>query len=545
MNHHDDTPNAHGSNDPGDPMLEAASQRLRQQAPDEVASRQALAQVKQRAGAPAPQRRSWWPALIGAGLATAAVIGVIAVRADDSDTLMPVQTTPEIGPPSTAPNAPEPTTTAVPSTTGPGPTGASLVVSGACITVTTSAGSATGCPQDSDLDHLEQRTFVADLDGPVLITSGSSDPFDDLTTVVDTGAFASNCQWDDLATRIPDGAIIELVVCNDTGVMGLTTVPDPGADYSVSYFTLPTPYLPGGTDLGVGTPIEGLPGALAFTAPSQSGAVCALLLRPDRSSWKEMCDYLDVRVRTALVELDLNQPNREGAIAPTIWEISVDETGLITSARVLDMMAPSSGCSINSANQLIQAMPESSIVMGIGCIDDAASLTTGSVLTQDGPPDGSIWLAQLDANGTWTITDNGTGIEADSSFPIVPQSVWEAWPESTVPGFRSYWSEPIVAIPTQPTVDAFADDVLTTLGTLGGDPEFPLNERLVDIQPAGLPLIIAQVELGGDDSVAGQVIYVWLDQEFDGSGPIGWRSGHVLAGEVCARGEAAGVDLCV
>ena len=278
MNHHDDTPNAHGSNDPGDPMLEAASQRLRQQAPDEVASRQALAQVKQRAGAPAPQRRSWWPALIGAGLATAAVIGVIAVRADDTDTLMPVQTTPEIGPPSTAPNAPEPTTTAVPSTTGPGPTGASLVVSGACITVTTSAGSATGCPQDADLDHLEQRTFVADLDGPVLITSGSSDPFDDLTTVVDTGTFASNCQWDDLATRIPDGAIIELVVCNDTGVMGLTMVPDPGADYSVSYFTLPTPYLPGGTDLGVGTPIEGLPGALAFTAPSQSGAVCALLL---------------------------------------------------------------------------------------------------------------------------------------------------------------------------------------------------------------------------------------------------------------------------
>ena len=123
--------------------------------------------------------------------------------------------------------------------------------------------------------------------------------------------------------------------------------------------------------------------------------------------------------------------------------------------------------------------------------------------------------------------------------------MWEAWPESTVPGFRSYWSEPIVAIPTQPTVDAFADDVLATLGTLGGDPEFPLNERLVDIQPAGLPLIIAQVELGGDDSVAGQVIYVWLDQEFDGSGPIGWRSGHVLAGEVCARGEAAGVDLCV
>jgi len=185
-------------------------------------------------------------------------------------------------------------------------------------------------------------------------------------------------------------------------------------------------------------------------------------------------------------------------------------------------------------------------VTGIGCIDDKASLVTGSVLAQQGPPDGSIWLAVRNGEGAWSITDNGTGIDEEAfSFPIVPQSVWELWPESTVPGFRSFWWEPIVAIPTRPTVDAFADELLTTLATLDTEAEFPLNERLVEVRPAGLPLVIAQVDIGGDDSVAGAVIYVWLDEVFDDSGPVGWRAGEVLAGEVCTRGETAGHDLCI
>ena len=228
----------------------------------------------------------------------------------------------------------------------------------------------------------------------------------------------------------------------------------------------------------------------------------------------------------------------------SIWEVTIESSGLITSALPVAEMAPSSGCSIDSTIELIRLLPASSVVTGIGCIDDKASMTTGSVLTQYGPPDGSIWTA-LREDGNWAITDNGTGIETTLSFPIAPIEVWSTWPESTLPGFRSYWSEPIVAIPTQPTVEAFADQLLATLGTLGTDPEFPLNERLVAVQPGGLPLIVAQVDLGGDDSVAGAVIYVWLDQEFDDSGPIGWRAGEVLAGEVCARSGSAGRELCV
>ena len=519
-----DRSDTNDSDDLIDAALGDAGKRLRRQTPDAVASRHALARLNALADAPTPRRRSWWPTLIGAGLAAAAVVGVIAIRSDDNETptLTPVT---------------EPSTTPVPSTTGPEPTGASLVVDSGCITVTTAAGSATGCPSgDEDLDHLEQRVFVADLDGPVLITSGSADPLTDLTSTIDTGDFASRCRWDDLQPRIPDGRLVEVVVCNDTGVMGLTMPAGPFGDTAASYFTLPTPYLPDGTDLGLGTPIEGLPRALAFTAPVQDIATCSILLLPDRSGWKETCGELPrADVATALVRLDSSDT--------TLDEITIDDSGLITSARALDAMAPSSGCSIDSL-LIVRLFWIGGLVTGIGCIDDKASMTTGSVLTQDGPPDGSIWTA-LRENGVWEITDSGTGISDDFAFPIVPIEVWSTWPESTLPGFRSYWSEPIVAIPTQPTVEAFADQLLATLGTLGTDPEFPLNERLVAVQPGGLPLIVAQVDLGGDDSVAGAVIYVWLDQEFDDSGPIGWRAGEVLAGEICARSGSAGRELCV
>ena len=495
--------------------------------------------MNERAEAPAPGRTSWWPALIGAGLAAAAVVGVVAIRADDNET---PTVTPVTEPTSTSTPVPstslEPSTTLVPSTTGPGPTGASLVVDSGCITVTTAAGSATGCPLgDEDLDHLEQRVFVADLDGPVLITSGSADPLADLTSTVDTGDFESRCRWDDLQPRIPDGRLVEVVVCNDTGVMGLTMPAGPFGDTAASYFTLPTPYLPDGTDLGLGTPIEGLSRARAFTAPVQDIVTCSILLLPDRSGWKETCGEVPrADAATALVRLDSS--------GQTLYEITIDNSGLTISASALDAMAPSSGCSIGSANDLVQAVPASSIVVGIGCIDGKAALTTGSVLTQDGPPDGSIWTA-LRTDEVWAITDSGTGIETMLPFPIAPFAVWSTWPESTVPGFRSYWWEPIVAVPTQPTVDAFADELLATLGTLGTDPEFPLNEQLVAVQSNGLPLIVAQVDISGDDSVDGAVIYVWLDQEFDDTGSIGWRAGEVLAGEVCARSGSAGRELCV
>jgi hypothetical protein len=527
----------HHPDDTIETALGNAGDRPRSRAPDEVATRQALARVNEAAPAPEPRPRPWWPALIGVSLTAAAVVGVIAIRGDDRETLTPATESPSSSAPAPTTTL-EPSTTLVPSTTGPGPTGASLVVDGGCITVTTAAGSATGCPyRSTELDHLEQRTFVADIDGPVMVTSDSADPLLSLSTTVDTDELNERCRWDELgwwgalAPRIPDGGLVEIVVCNDTGVMTAGTGPTAGTDWQYSYATLPTPFIPGGTDLGPGTTVPGMPGALAFTT-LVDGATCSLLLVPDRSGWSEMCGSVG-DMRTALV-----------ATAARLHEVSIDATGLVTSARPLDMMAPSSGCSIESGKQLVTEVAPSSIVTGIGCIGDKAAVTTGSVLAQLGPPDGSIWTS-LREDDEWILTDHGTGIETTIAFPIVPFDTWSSWPESTVPGFTSFIWEPIITIETQPSPDAFADAVLATLGTLDTEPEFPVNERIVAVQPDGLPLIVAQIEIGGDDSVDGAVIYVWLGEQFDAGGSIGWRAEAALRGWECARGESAGRELCI
>lgn len=186
------------------------------------------------------------------------------------------------------------------------------------------------------------------------------------------------------------------------------------------------------------------------------------------------------------------------AVGPRLYEVSFDSTGLITSAQPLDAMAPSSGCSIESANQLVVEVARSSIATGIGCIGDKAAVTTGPVLTQVGPPDASIWTSIREGD-EWVLTDTGTGIEGHLAFPIVPFVTWSQWPESTVPGFESSLWEPIIAIEPQPTVEAFA----------------------------------------------GAVIYVWLEEQFDDTGSLSWRADTVLRGSVCARGEAGGRELCI
>jgi len=183
-----------------------------------------------RDNAPTPTPRWRSPALIGGGLAVIAVIVVTAVvllRDDEDDTGTEGPTTAEstAAPDTTAPTS-EPSTSPAPATTDLGPTDVVLSADrgAGCITVTTAAGSASGCPQQgTDVQRLDQRTFVANLDGPILITAESSDPFTDAVATVDDGAFATRCRWDDLAPRIPDGRMIEVVVCNDTGVMSVPT----------------------------------------------------------------------------------------------------------------------------------------------------------------------------------------------------------------------------------------------------------------------------------------------------------------------------------
>ena len=484
-------------------------------------------------------RRSWWPALIGAGLVAAAVIGVIAIRSNDTETTPPVATEAVVVETTISAESSIATTTPESTTTALAPGAVEATVDGGCIIVSTAAGTARGCPQyNAEFDQVEQRTFVADLDGAVLVTTGA-DPFVDLVATVDDGTFALKCRWNDLAPRVPEGTLVEVVVCNDTGVMGVTTAQDSEQDSAISSFTLPTPFLPDGAELGAGMPVEGLPGALSFVAPVDEYAACTMLLMPDRTGWAELCDVIsEPPLDRGIVFVDPTNPS--------LYEITIGANRLVTVAQRLDAMSPSSGCSIKGAVDLVGSLPASSIMTGIGCIGDDATMTTGSVLAQEGPPDGSIWVTSRDADGIWAITDSGTGLdEVEFSFPIVPSATWLLWPETTVPDSESRWSDPIAAIDTQSDVDAFTDELLASLATQATEPEFPLNERAVEVQPNGLPLIIAQVDIGGDDSIGGAVLYVWLEEVFDDSGPIGWRASNVLVGNTCLRGIDAASGLCV
>ena len=173
---------------------------------------------------------------------------------------------------------------------------------------------------------------------------------------------------------------------------------------------------------------------------------------------------------------------------------------------------------------------------GVGCLDDRASLTTGSVLLQNGPPDGSIWLAAHDGEGAWTITDSGTGIEEDFAFPVAALDTWAAWPGDTT-AIPNGCCRPDMDV--QPSVTALADETILRLRTLGTDPEFPTNPRVLAVEPDGLPLLVFQLDIGGDDSVGGQVVHVWIRQAFDADGPIGWQVDEVLvSASVSARPTA-------
>ena len=486
------------------------------------------------ASSPTEKSRSWWPAAVAVGLIAAAIIGVVIFSASDDDTVGPVKTNPTTPPDGTTVDTVETveTTATTGSTTVALPAGVVPVeFDGQCLRLEATGATATGCIDQ--LDALDTRTIVADLGEPYLITftGVAADPLAGAIAEPWSASERERCRWDEMSTRIETGSIVEIVVCDDAQQAMLVSrlSPDPGVD--ATWFTLAGPYAPDGTELGASTPVEGLPGALTFAAPVE-GATCTMLLVPDRSGWKETCGN---------PELNPN-PHALLVIGDELYEVTITTDGTVGAAVQLDDMPASNGCTLESAQQLIGLVPATSIVGGIGCLADDASLTSGSVLLQSGPPDGSIWLAARDTDGTWSITDNGTGID-DFSFPIAAVDTWTAWPGDTAGRPADDIQMLIDSVGVQPDVTTLTDQILTALGTLGSDPEFPPNPQVVASEPDGLPLLLIQVDVGGDDSVGGQVLFVWITQAYADGGPIGWQASQVLVSSICLRGTTG--DLCV
>ena len=482
---------------------------------------------------PTEKSRSWWPAAVAVGLIAVAIIGVVIFSAGDDDTIGPAQTSPTSAPDGTT-VVTDDTTATTGSTTATLPAGVvPVAVDGQCVRLEASGVTATGCIDQ--LDALDTRTIVADLGEPYLITftGATDDPLAGATAEPWSVSEQQRCRWDEMSTRVETGAIVDVVVCDDAheAVLVARLSPDQGVD--ATWFTLASPLVPGGAELGTATPVDGLPGALTFAAPVQ-GATCTMLLVPGHSMWKETCGNPELNADShALVGID-----------DELYEATITTEGIVGAAVRLDSTPASNGCSLESAQQLIDLVPTTSIVGAIGCLGDDASLTTGSVLLQSGPPDGSIWLAARDADGVWSITNYGTGIEDNFSFPIAAVDTWAAWPGDTTGRPADDDIQALVdSVGVQPDVATLIDQIVTALGTLGPDPEFPPNPTVVAGEPDGLPLLVFQIDVGGDDSVAGQVVYVWITQAYGSDGPIGWQASPVLVSSICLRGTTS--DLCV
>jgi hypothetical protein len=464
--------------------------------------------------------RSWWPVVAAVGLVIASIVAVVLFTTGD-DAAAPVDSAPSTAASTTTASTPETTTGA---TTVPADDVSVAFVDG-CVEVDAGGETATGCFDTDDTAELAGRTLLARLGQLYEVTFAAAD--DPSVAPVEPGAV---CRGDEIIDVVAVGEIAEVVICSDDA--GLVALLGAAPEQRSTWFTLPSGQNPTGSELGTATPVDDLPGALRFAAPMQGSAGCTMLLPADRSTWKEACLGGPLSPSTAVT-----------LIGNDVVEVSIDDTGLITNATPLDGFSPANGCTVDDARALLSLMPATSIATALTCLDDKASAATAAVLLQFGPPDGLLWTALRDPD--WVITDQGTGIET-FDLPIPARSTWSTWPGDTTGRPSAYWGDAIATVGVQPDVATLADAILATLGPLAFDPEFPLNERLVAVEPDGLPLIVVQVDIGGDDSLAGAAIFTWIEQVFDDSGPIGWQPDQVIVSDICARGTTVpDQELCV
>ncbi len=560
-----------------DRTLNDAGARLRAGAPDPIATRQALLAARERPPAPSTPRRNWWPTAIGIGLAGAAAIGVLAYNAGDPDDTI------EIVPagPSTAPAPTVPVTTIEPSVVEPevpeqtlvplttlGPevsvptvdgvvTGDAAVVTtadGRCLELRFAAVSAVTAGCTDGLDPA--RPYFTASGGQVYVLTEAAREADGQRVVTADVIAADDALLCGLPPSQLVGRVVYTVSCNrggDVPVALAARLPlEP--DAPATYFTTPYEFAADGVEFGAPAltneelGLVVLRGTGSDTSPNIVCLDVVDITSTDAGRWRETCRAATEAPPTGLITM----------FDDVVVQVDVHADGEVT-LDVLDRwVPPSSGCSHATAKELMTTslvdVSPTLIFGALRCGADRAATTAGSVLFQPGPPDGLTTVHEL-ADGAWVLRDSGTGIDEFPPHRNPSYATWSAWPGETAPYEPPYIAPADPSIPTldigatltnpAPSVDALAAAIVEHIDGLAPDPEFPANARLVAVEPGGLPLIVAEADVGGDDSVRGEVVYVWFEPVFDQETITGYRIETTYVNQLCWRGGGPDSPLCV
>jgi hypothetical protein len=525
-----------------DLRLRDAGARLRDTAPSAAATEAALASLGDvELDGHASRRSRLWivgPAVLAAA---AAVVGAIVLTRPEQQAVVPADTTLAPAPPSSSVvSAPTTTVSPTTSTIGVAELGFGVTLQwtsenfdgdgGACLTLSTSTDSATGCaggptmrssrPLSLHLDGTPYSFFRFGEDG-----SGAASLSDE----------AVPC----LADVNTAGTIHDIVSCTDDGTGVVGTLPaEPGG--AVTWTLLGAERAPDGVGLELLTSPPINPAHVFRSAATEQVPACLVIVAVD-GSVREAC----VDDSVTLLAGSTDQP----------VVVAYDAVAATASATTLDPAATLgvSGCIDLTAGALLGLLPERGTVDSLLCGGDAGVALQPAVLLHAGPPDGSINMLARAPEGTWSLADSGTGITCDDGVNNqacadigitdvldVPQfpaaSSIGAFGEAVVFGGTFDAAAPIVGRPAEELaaiqsagdLQALADAIVAELEAQGAEP----GQATVTNADAS-PVVVRRSNM--DDSLTHTVFTAFAAPSSDG----GLVVTATRAVDICGRGTTA------
>jgi hypothetical protein len=506
--------NASNDHDEIDRQLRAAGYDMRGLAPNSEQTTRAYQDRRLTPIAPSNgPSRSWWPATISAGLAAAAIIGIVAYNVGQDDAVREIEVS------TSQPDETMPTPVTEPSLTRETDGSIDPVVDTVPVADDAVAGIlldvGSGCwaleiRAERTAEVLIATGFCVDVDelivGRSLLIRGESEWFEVrveggpeplvVFTVRDSDA---TCNVD--GSTYSAGDVIEIVGCNTNREGSQTPII---AELARDAGDAPRWHVPmseqhSGVELTTPEPVDGLPGMTWAQGPIE-GATCTIVMTTGAiGPWFEQCAFAD-EARSSAIALVEGQ----------IIQFDVANDGGVIATALSDRMALTSGCTVTDAVRLLTGLANdvvsNPVVTAMRC-GAPANLVVASQMLQPGAPDGllAVWEAQPGEDPI-QFSDTGTGIETSPVAPFPSVATWSAWATGTEPGVAE---NPDLAPPLPTTISAWAEQV-------DGDPFV----TLLAVEPDGLPVVVFVVNgLQQGDEEAGSVMAVWLIEAPDGLAP--------------------------